>query len=207
MNKISSVNSINNKKSLSTKDLVTCGIFSALFFVFTMVSGMFFAPNPVLTFLTPCALALFTGPIYLLMIAKIKKHGPSIILGIIMGFMMFVTGMYWMWSLFYIIMGILADIISGIGNFRNYRMNILSFIIFSMNPLGSYIMLWVNRDAYFSYMLSKGTEESYVNIMGATAQNWMLPGMILSIIVCGFLSCLIGKSLLKKQFEKAGLVA
>ena len=39
-----------NKKGLTVKDLVTVGIFSALFLVFALVGGIFFAPNPVLTF-------------------------------------------------------------------------------------------------------------------------------------------------------------
>ena len=41
------------KKSLTIKDLVTTGIFSAIFLVFTMIGGIFFAPNPVLTFYMP----------------------------------------------------------------------------------------------------------------------------------------------------------
>ncbi|MBU5425088.1 MptD family putative ECF transporter S component [Tissierella pigra] len=195
------------KKSLTVKDLVTCGIFTALFFVFTMVGGMFFAPNPILTFLMPSALALLTGPIYLLLLGKVPKHGPTIILGTIMGFMIFITGMYWMWAVFYILLGIAADLIAGAGRFKSNKLNILSFLIFSMNPIGSYMMLWINRESYFSYMLGKGTEQSYVEIMGATAQGWMLPAMIISIIICGLISCLVGKKLLKKQFKKAGMIA
>ena len=37
----------NKKKGLTVKDLVTIGIFSALFLVFALVGGIFFAPNPV----------------------------------------------------------------------------------------------------------------------------------------------------------------
>lgn len=195
------------KKSLTVKDLVTSGIFSALFFIFTMIGGMIFAPNPVLTFGMPCAVALLTGPIYLLLIAKVKKHGPPIILGIIMGFAMFITGMYWMWSVFYVILGIIADLIASVGEFKNSRLNTLSFIVFSLNPLGSYMMLWINRESYFAYMVGKGTELSYVNTMAATAQNWLLPAIIVSIIICGLISCFIGKKFLKKQFEKAGMLA
>ena len=34
-----------NKKGLTVKDLVTVGIFSALFLVFALVGGIFFAPT------------------------------------------------------------------------------------------------------------------------------------------------------------------
>lgn len=54
------------KKGLTVKDLVTVGIFSALFLVFALVGGIFFAPNPVLTFYMPVGSALLCGPVYLL---------------------------------------------------------------------------------------------------------------------------------------------
>ena len=62
------------KKSLTIKDLVTTGIFSAIFLVFTMIGGIFFAPNPVLTFYMPMGAALLCGPVYLLMIAKYMER-------------------------------------------------------------------------------------------------------------------------------------
>ena len=35
-----------DKKGLTARDLVTCGVFIALYFVFMMVGSMLFAPNP-----------------------------------------------------------------------------------------------------------------------------------------------------------------
>ena len=63
-----------NKKGLTVKDLVTVGIFSALFLVFALVGGIFFAPNPVLTSYMPVGSALLCGPVYLLMLAKVQKR-------------------------------------------------------------------------------------------------------------------------------------
>ena len=71
-----------NKKGLTVKDLVTVGIFSALFLVFALVGGIFFAPNPVLTFYMPVGSALLCGPVYLLMLAKVQKRWAVSILGV-----------------------------------------------------------------------------------------------------------------------------
>ena len=49
-------------KGLTVKDLVTTGIFTALVFVFVLVGGIFFAPNPVLTFFMPAGSGLLAGP-------------------------------------------------------------------------------------------------------------------------------------------------
>lgn len=196
-----------SKKGLSVRDLVTTGIFSALFLVVTMVGGIFFAPNPVLTFVMPPAVALLTGPVYLLLMAKVPKRGPILILGILMGLIMFVTGMYWVWSVFYVVLAVAAELVAGAGRFRNMKLNILSFMVFSLNPIGSYMMLWINRKAYMEYLVGKGTEQAYMDTMSATAQDWMLPVMIAATLLLAWLGALLGKKLLKKQFEKAGITA
>ncbi len=123
-------NSYNQSNSLSISDLITTGIFSALFAVATMIGGGIFACNPVLTYWLPPAVALVTAPIFLLLIAKVPKRGPVLILGILMGVIMFITGMYWMWSIAYVVFAILAEIIMGFGKFKNMNMNILGYIVF-----------------------------------------------------------------------------
>lgn len=105
----------NNKNSLTVKDLVTTGIFSALFLVFALVGGIFFAPNPVLTFYMPIGSALLCGPVYLLLLAKVPKRGTATILGVILCVVWFVTGMHWAMALGYLVMGIAADITAGAG--------------------------------------------------------------------------------------------
>lgn len=197
----------NNSKKLTIKDLVTTGIFCALYLLFLILGMVIFAPNPVLTFVSPCASALLTGPVVLLLFAKVPKHGPIIILGTVIGILLFVTGMFWGWLITLVVLGIVADLIAGAGKFKNIKLNILSNIIFALNPMGSYIFLWINREGYFSYMVGKGTEQAYVETMGAVAQPWMLWAMIGSVIVAALISAVVGKIMLKKQFEKAGITA
>lgn len=91
-----------NKKGLNVKDLVTVGIFSALFLVFALVGGIFFAPNPVLTFYMPMGSALLCGPVYLLMLAKVQKRWAVTILGAILCIIWFITGMHWAMALGYL---------------------------------------------------------------------------------------------------------
>lgn len=194
-----------SKRSLETKDLITTGIFSTLFLVVTMVSGMFFAPNPVLTFLMPAAVAFFTGPVYMLLLAKVPKRGPTIILGIIMGIVMFVTGMFWLWSIAYVLLGLLAGEIAATGGFKKYKLNMLSFGVFSLNPMAAYMMIWLDWQSFQAYLTSKGTEQAYLDAMFRAAQDWMLPAMIGGTFVAALLGAILGTRLLKKHFIRAGV--
>lgn len=194
-------------RGLSVRDLVTCGVFIALYFVFMMVGSMLFAPNPVLTFLMPAGAALLTGPVYLLLIAKVPKHGPIIILGVVEALIMFVTGMYWLWSVFLVVLGVVGDLVAGAGGFRNAKLNVISFLVFSLNPMGSYMMLWLDPSGCASYLTGKGTEQAYLDTMLATGADWVLPAMIALTLVCALASALVGRRLLRKQFERAGVTA
>ena len=193
--------------TLTARDLITVGVFTALFLVFMVVGSALFAPNPVLTFWMPAAAALLTGPVYLLLIAKVPKHGPLAILGVVIGAILFVTGMYWGWALASAVLGILADIIAGVGRFRAKPLNLIAFVVYSLSPMGSYIMLWVDPDAYTAYLTGRGTERAYMDTMLDTAVDWMLPAMILATVVCALVSGLAGMRLLRRQFERAGVTA
>ena len=195
------------KKSLTIKDLVTTGIFSAIFLVFTMIGGIFFAPNPVLTFYMPMAAALLCGPVYLLMIAKVQKRWSVTILGIIMGIIWFVTGMHWAFSLGYIGMGIIADLVAGAGDYRNKAVNLLSYMLMSLGGVYTYVVFFIDPQGWASTMLENGTEQSYIDTMSASAPSWLLAVIIIGTLAIAAFSGWIGGKLMKKQFEKAGITA
>ena len=195
------------KKSLTIKDLVTTGIFSAIFLVFTMIGGIFFAPNPVLTFYMPMGAALLCGPVYLLMIAKVQKRWSVTILGIIMGIIWFVTGMHWAFSLGYIGMGIIADLVAGAGDYRNKAVNLLSYMLMSLGGVYTYVVFFTDPQGWASTMLENGTEQSYIDTMSASAPSWLLAVIMIGTLAIAAFSGWIGGKLLKKQFEKAGITA
>lgn len=196
----------NPNLSLQSKDLITIGIFSTLFFTVTMVAGAFFAPNPLLTYLTPVVVAVFTGPVYLLLLAKVPKRGPTIILGVIMGLLIFITGMFWLWAVAYIVLGVIAGEISAAGRFRSLKLNVLGFCVFSLNPIASYMMIWIDQQAYKAYLVSKGTQPAYMDTMLQAAQEWMLPAMVAGTVLAALAGAAIGNRFLKKHFARAGIL-
>ena len=186
------------KKGLTVKDLVTVGIFSALFLVFALVGGIFFAPNPVLTFYMPVGSALLCGPVYLLMMAKVQKRWAATIIW-------FVTGMHWAMALGYLIMGIIADLVAGAGQYQSKKINSLSYILLSLGSTGSYLVFFANPDGWAKTMLGNGTEQSYIDTMRSTGTVWIMVIMLAGTILAAALSAFIGCKMLKKQFEKAGI--
>ena len=147
-----------NKKGLTVKDLVTIGIFTALFFVFELIGSLPFAPNPALTFYQPFGIALLCGPVYLLMVAKVPKRGGIVILGIINGIVWYVLGMHWAMDLGYVVMGIVAEIVAGAKSYRNIKWNIASFSLFCLGPAGVFLAYFADPAAWAETMLNNAPD-------------------------------------------------
>ena len=193
------------KQGLTAKDLVTVGIFSALFLVFALVGGIFFAPNPVLTFYMPVGSALLCGPVYLLMLAKVHKRWAVTILGALLCIVWFVTGMHWAMALGYLVMGIAADLVAGAGHYQSRRINALSYLLLSLGGTGSYLVFFADPDGWAKTMLGNGTEQTYIDTMRSAGTVWIMVVMLAGTILAAAVSAFVGGRILKKQFEKAGI--
>ena len=194
------------ENKLQVKDLIMIGVFSALYFVLNMVGGMPFAMNPILTFYQPMGSAFLSGIIFMFLIAKAPKRGTITILAVIMCILRFATGMHWAMGVGTLIAGIIAEIIAGSKSYKNKKMNMLSFGIFALGDIGTSIAYLINPESWSNAMIKKGTDISYIDSMNAAAANWMIYVIVIGTFLVALLSAWIGMKLLKKQFEKAGIV-
>ena len=80
--------------SLQTKDYISIGVFSLIYFVIAFGIGGIAQMTPVTFPLMPMIVALFAGSIFMLYTAKIPKKGAVSILGILAGILLFITGMF-----------------------------------------------------------------------------------------------------------------
>lgn len=106
---------------LQTRDFISVGIFSLIYAVVAFVVGGLAQMTPITFPFMPMVVALFTGTVFMLYVAKIPKRGAIIILGIIAGILLLITGMFWMMSAFFIVLGIIADFICASGQFKSFN--------------------------------------------------------------------------------------
>lgn len=173
--------------------------------MFALVGGIFFAPNPVLTFYMPVGSALLCGPVYLLMMAKVQKRWAATILGVIMCIVWFVTGMHWAMALGYLIMGIVANLAAGTGQYKSKKINSISYILLSLGGTASYLVFFADPDGWAQTMLGNGTEQSYIDTMRSTGTIRIMVIMLVGTILAASVSAFVGCKMLKKQFEKSGI--
>lgn len=193
--------------SLQTKDYISIGVFSLIYFVIAFGIGGIAQMTPVTFPLMPMIVALFAGSIFMPYTAKIPKKGAVSILGILAGILLFITGMFWMMSAFFILLGFIADYIISSGDFKSFRRNLTAYCIFAIAPMGAYIPMVVMPVQFDKFMQRKGNFSSFAGVIKSIGFNWWaIPAMILGTIICGAIGGFIGKKLLRKHFEKAGIV-
>lgn len=193
---------------MKTKDIITTGFYTALYFVFLCLGtllSVLLAYSANMKY-APAFIALLAGTVYMLLIAKTKKFGCLILMSAVISVFFFMSGHFAFSFLPNLISGILADIIAKFGKYENKLYNLISYIVFSFGNLGPVIMMWVVRDAYIEHLVAIGKDTSYINEVMVNSDFSNVAWLSLTIIIGGLLGGLFGQYMLKKHFNKAGMV-
>lgn len=198
-----SVNSsLIRENRLKGKDLINVGIYAAIYFVIVMAVAMLgFIPimMPMVCVLAP----LIAGIPFMLFLTKVKKFGMILIVSIIIGILMALTGMG-LYSLpVAIVSGLIAEFVWKKANYSNSRGAILAYAFFSLWMWGNFLPLFLNPAGYFSTRSDFGPE--YAETLTSLLPMWMCPVLLVCCFVFGLLGGIAGKGILKKHFVKAGI--
>ena len=168
-------------RGMSGKDVITVGIFSAIYFVINFAFMLLGGLHPLLWILMPGFIALFTGIPYLMMCAKVQKVGSVLLMGLITGLIYYVTGQFTVVIL-------------------------VSFVLFSVGMVGSPLPIWLMREDFLRQITEQGMPADYVNTLAALSSNGMLIVLFLAPVVGAVIGGILARAMFRKHFEKAGLV-
>lgn len=195
-------------KRLSIPELISIGVFSAIYFVLVCIAT--FASALLLpgfsNVLLPAVSALISGCVFMLMVAKVPHFGGITVMGTVMGLFLFVSGHFAVSLLIGVGCSVLADLIAKIGNYRNKSGILISYIIFSFGLTGPVLPLWLMKDAYIASLEAKGKDAAYIDGVFSHINMTTLIICILATFICAILGGLFGQKMMKKHFEKAGMI-
>ena len=184
------------------KDLINIGIFSAIYFVIVFIVAMLgFIPIflPLLAVLVP----LLGGIPFMLFLTRVKKFGMIWIMSVIMGLMMLLTGMSWPPLAVSVFTGLIAELVYRSGNYQSSAKAVITNGIFSLWVAANYLPLFFDADKYWESR--QDFSQDYIDTITKLMPTWMCPVMFIAAFVCGIIGGLLGRKLLKKHFEKAGI--
>lgn len=193
---------MNNK--LQGKDLITIGIYTALYIVAIFVASV--ANITPLTFMFYPAISSLLGAVFYVMLAtKVQKFGAVIIWGVIVGLLYLVLGMALTFP-FVVIGAVIAQIILAKCKYKSMTATMISYILISVFSIGGYAQLFLFTDQYLEEAARRGLSEAFVNGVSSYSTIGFLVIMIVATAICALLGCLFSKKVLKKHLSKVGVL-
>lgn len=197
-----------NENKLTAPDLISIGVFTALYFVMVTIAtfgsaAIFPGFNNVVL---PALCALISGCVYMLLVAKLQKFGGISVMGIVMGLFFMTSGHFIISFAANIVMGIVADFVAKAGKYKSRKGILLSYVLFSYGLFGPVIPMWFMKDAYVANLESRGKDAAYIESLFANINMTTFVIAVIATLVCALLGGLFGQKMIKKHFEKAGIV-
>ncbi|MDR0642658.1 MAG: MptD family putative ECF transporter S component [Treponema sp.] len=196
-----------SKKGLRAKDLITTGIFTALFFIVVFVFAMVFSGLPVLTMFITAADALVAGIIFLYLAVKVGKFGAVTIMSFLIGVIMFLAGHFWPCVIFGTVFGLAADFLCGRGAYKSFWWNAAGYVVFILGlTLDGYTPMLIFSDAFVATRTQMGMSPEYIQQVLDFTHGPLMIASFGAAAAAAIIGAFIGKMLLRKHFEKAGML-
>ncbi|MBR3045920.1 MAG: MptD family putative ECF transporter S component [Oscillospiraceae bacterium] len=188
---------------LTGKDLINVGIYSAIYFVIVFLIAML-GMVPILYPMLVVFCPIIGGIPFMLFLTKVKKPGMIFIMSILMGLLMLVSGMGIYPLIVSVFSGLLSEVIYRKGNYSSAKMAVLTNGTFSLWVWACFLLLFLNRDSYMASR-AESVGQEYVDALNKLTPGWLCPVLLIICFVCGIIGGLIGKKMMHKHFEKAGI--
>lgn len=189
---------------LTGKDLINVGIYTAMTLVIFFVVGFLTAlpvVYPFLFFIWP----LICGIPMMLYYTKIEKFGMLTITGLICGLFFFLMGYTWIGLVVWTLGGVLADLVLMAGQYKNFKVTLLSYACFCLGMMGCPANLWLAGQAYWENIRSSMGDQ-FADTLQFTMPTWLLYAGFAILFIGGICGALLGRKMLKKHFERAGII-
>ncbi|MCR5328904.1 MAG: MptD family putative ECF transporter S component [Saccharofermentans sp.] len=195
-----------NSNRLKAKDFITVGIFTAIIFVVEFACGMLGYIHPFIVASYVIMIPLVGAIPMMLFYTKVQKFGMITIMSVLLAIIMFVGGMGYLGAPLIIAAGVIADLIAKSGKYKSFKKTMLSYGVFCLWVCANYFPVVITADSYRKSLTDGGYSAEYCNNL-FLAINYKTIGVLLILcFVFGLIGAVIGKAVVKKHFEKAGIV-
>ena len=192
-----------NDKKLRTRDLIYAGAFGAVYIVLMLIVVLGTSAIPVLYILAPFTVGVVCATVYELCVLKVHKFGPALILGVLFALVACSGNVLGM--VLAVLASVAAELIIMAGKYKSRKMFLLSFLAFNLNMVCPYTMLYFHRDEFMARSVSF-YGQAFADELAKYAINGLAFIQIALALLGAGIGVLIASKLIKKHFEKAGIV-
>ncbi len=197
------------KQSFGIRDIMTIAAMMVICFIITMIIGSVTLPFPVVYLYGSAGIDGFIGAIFYLVAAnRVNKHGLLFAWAAIYGLIQGVMG-YMFLIPYFLVVALIAELtMIGKDTYRNPVRNRIGWTINCIgNFVGCAVPLWWAWDSYQEMAVNSGFDADTLSMQFsmATSPALMILGAVITAVLA-ILGTLFGQRLLRKHFQKAGIV-
>jgi len=192
-------------KKLEAKDFITVGLFTALLFVVEFACGILGFIHPYIVASYVVMIPLVGAIPMMLFYTKIDKFGMISIMSVLLAIIMFVTGMGYLGAPLIIAAGVIADFVAKSGDYKDFKKIAISYGIFCLWICANYFPVIVSAKSYRQDLLDGGYTAEYCDSLFRAINSKTIAVLLILCLIFGFLGAFLGKAVVRKHFEKAGI--
>ena len=191
--------------AMSGRDLMTIGIFLAIYIVLYFAITMFGFLNPVMMLVT-LGLSIVVGAIpFMLFLARVKHAGMVALFTIVLGILLLVIGFPPLSIGILVALAVVVELVLAATGYRSRWAGVLSYTIFSVWNTAPLLPLFYDRQGYFSSPSMSRMGPEHTARLDAFLSTGVLIGFDIAAVVLGLIGGVIALRLLRKSFARAGL--
>lgn len=198
-----------NTNKWNVKDVITTVLMSVLLIVIQLIVNMICMANDFISMVLSVGFTmLLCAPVYFLMVSRVRKRFVSLAYMTLVGLVFLLMGNWYLLPYFMVVGLICEGILWKQGSYMNPKRLTVTWTLTSLLYNGLNLLpVWFFWDTYYSFAISTGMEQSYIDsyVKYFTAPGWVAFILIFTM-VCGLVGSLIGQRLIKKHFKKAGVL-
>jgi len=188
----------------TAKDLINVGIFTVLYMIVLVVVGQLSALLPITQVLAPLYLPIVAGIPFMLFLTRVKHFGMVTLMGLLVGLIILATGQSYFVPIFAVVLAPLADYIMSRGQYKRFGFLVPGYAVFSLIMAGTVAPLYFMRQAFIE-KISARHDAAWVQQLVDWTPGWMFAVTIVMIIVGAIAGAYVGRAMLRKHFERAGI--
>ena len=191
--------------AMSGRDLMTIGIFLAIYIVLYFAITMFGFLNPVMMLVT-LGLSIVVGAIpFMLFLTRVKHAGMVALFTIVLGILLLVIGFPPLSIGILVALAVVVELVLAATGYRSRWAGVLSYTIFSVWNTAPLLPLFYDRQGYFSSPSMSRMGPEYTARLDAFLSPGVLIGFDIAAVLLGLIGGVIALRLLRKNFARAGL--
>lgn len=190
--------------SLKPKDLITVGVFTAMYFVVFFGFGMLGFFGPAVHAVGIVLGSLANGIVFALYVTRIRKPGMVFLTAIVSSLLMVLTGHAWTTLVTAAVFSALAELVLASGRYRSARASVIAYGVFSLWVAGPILPLYLQHDAYIAN-IGEQMGEDYARAWDTLFSPTFMAGLLVAVFLASCLGGLLGQKMLRKHFVRAGI--